>query len=109
MHELIQLVCCTQCGKYDLPRTRFCANCEGEEFTLASPKGSGRLSSWTVIRKPSTAYEALGIYAVGLVELVEGVRLIGRLDRFVPPPDIGAEVRIVDWVDNVPIFSVESG
>ena len=62
-----------------------------------------------MIRKPSTAYEALGIYAVGLVELVEGVRLIGRLDHFVPPPDIGAEVRIVDWVDNVPIFSVESG
>jgi hypothetical protein len=60
-----------------------------------------------VIRKPSTAFQALGIYGIGLVELVEGVCLIGRLERFVPPPDIGAEVRIIDWIDNVPIFSVE--
>ena len=44
---------------------------------------------------------------MAIVDLKEGIRLIGRLDQHEPPPTIGDEVQIIKWVEHVPIFTVE--
>ena len=107
MPEVNPLICCASCGKLDLSRTRWCTNCGGESFIAATLKGVGRLISWTVIRRSSAAFRDLGVYAVAIVDLKEGIRLIGRLDQHEPPPTVGDEVQIIKWVEHVPIFTVE--
>jgi len=107
MPEVNPLICCESCEKLDLSRTRWCTNCGGESFIAATSKGVGRLISWTVIRRSSAAFRDLGVYAVAIVDLKEGIRLIGRLDQHEPPPTIGDEVQIIKWVEHVPIFTVE--
>ena len=69
--------------------------------------GSGTLVSWTVIRKPPAAFKEIGVFAVAIVRLREGVQVTGRLDRFDPVPSLGAKVRIGESVGGVPIFSLE--
>ena len=70
---------CTSCDVYQFYPRALCASCAGEtEWVDAS--GRGTLHTFTVIRQNrSEAFAALSPYAVGIVELEEGVRMMSNI------------------------------
>jgi uncharacterized protein len=70
---------CTTCGEYQFYPRALCVRCAGEtEWVDAS--GRGTLYTYTVIRQNrSPAFAALSPYAVGIVELEEGVRMMSNI------------------------------
>lgn len=71
---------CTSCGAlFMYPRHR-CPVCHAADLTWRDADGSGLLHSFTVIRAvPPAGFEDQLPYALGVVKLVEGAQLLGRL------------------------------
>ena len=71
---------CSACGTWrHLPRLR-CAQCGSGEFRWERSSGRGRVYSWTVTHQsPIAAFAARVPYAVLVVELEEGVRMVAGL------------------------------
>jgi uncharacterized protein len=70
---------CVDCGEFQFYPRALCAACGGEtEWVDAS--GRGTLHTYTIIRQNrSPAFAALSPYAVGIVELEEGVRMMSNI------------------------------
>jgi uncharacterized protein len=70
---------CVTCGEYQFYPRALCTACAGEtEWVDAT--GRGTLYTYTVIRQNrSEAFAALSPYAVGIVELDEGVRMMSNI------------------------------
>lgn len=99
---------CSSCGSLRHPPGPSCPACHafGRDFVRAS--GEGTVFSWTVHRHPPIPGQELPIVLV-LVELPEGVRMVGRLAGVAPDAvEIGMPVRaaytvvdddltLVDW------------
>lgn len=108
MHKTpYRILRCLDCGAPDTAPRSLCLKCGSNRFAEEPVDGSGALVSWTVIRKPSAAFKELGAFAVAIVRLREGVQVTGRLDRFDPPPALGAKVWIGETDGGVPIFTRE--
>jgi uncharacterized OB-fold protein len=92
---------CRKCGVIVFPKTLYCPNPECEkdpnnmEPTLLSDHG--RLWSWTITTVPPPPpfrfSEPFKPYAIGIVELPEGVKVVGLLTT-TQKLNIGAEVRL---------------
>jgi uncharacterized OB-fold protein len=70
---------CTECGRLALETGRPCPFCGSHGGSTLALSGRGRLLSWTVIRVPPARYAEEAPYAIGLLELPEGLRLTARL------------------------------
>jgi uncharacterized OB-fold protein len=71
---------CQKCGRFRFPPNPSCPNCGtfGGDWTQIS--GRGKVYSWIVIHHPVDPRLASEVpFTVALVELEEGVRMIGRL------------------------------
>jgi uncharacterized protein len=70
---------CTSCGVHQFYPRAMCVSCGGDtEWVDAS--GRGTLHTFTIIRQNrSPAFAALSPYAVGIVELDEGVRMMSNI------------------------------
>jgi len=70
---------CTQCDQFQFYPRSLCAACAGDtEWVTAS--GRGTLYTYTVIRQNrSEAFAPLSPYAVGIVQLDEGVRMMSNI------------------------------
>ena len=70
---------CVDCGQFQFYPRALCAACGGEtEWVDAS--GRGTLYTFTIIRQNrSEAFVRLSPYAVGIVELDEGVRMMSNI------------------------------
>ena len=70
---------CTSCGVHQFYPRAMCVSCGGDtEWVEAS--GRGTLHTFTIIRQNrSPAFAALSPYAVGIVELDEGVRMMSNI------------------------------
>jgi len=70
---------CTQCDQFQFYPRSLCATCAGDtEWVPAS--GRGTLYTYTVIRQNrAEAFADLSPYAVGIVELDEGVRMMSNI------------------------------
>jgi uncharacterized OB-fold protein len=70
---------CVDCGAFQFYPRALCATCAGEtEWVDAS--GRGTLYTFTIIRQNrSEAFVRLSPYAVGIVELEEGVRMMSNI------------------------------
>ncbi|MCH8806471.1 MAG: Zn-ribbon domain-containing OB-fold protein [Planctomycetes bacterium] len=66
---------CVKCGKLFYPPRLVCDACGGRAFEMAKLPNTGKVVTYTVIRVPPTEQADLAPYAVGLVELDNGVRL----------------------------------
>ncbi len=95
---------CADCGQFQFYPRSLCASCAGmPEWVDAS--GRGTLHTFTVIRQNrSEAFAGLSPYAVGIVELEEGVRMMSNIVEC----DVGAlqvgmalEVVILKAADDV--------
>ena len=95
---------CVPCGDYQFYPRALCASCAGEtEWVDAS--GRGTLYTFTIIRQNrSTAFKDLSPYAVGIIELEEGVRMMSNIvDCDVDRLEVGMalEVLLLKAADDV--------
>jgi uncharacterized OB-fold protein len=95
---------CVDCEQYQFYPRALCARCTGEtEWVDAS--GRGTLYTYTIIRQNrSEAFAPLLPYAVGMVELDEGVRMMSNIvDCAVDQLQVGIalEVLMVKAADDV--------
>jgi hypothetical protein len=69
-----------------------------------SVSGSGKLVSWTVIRRPPTKFRAKGPYTIAIVDLDAGVRLTGRLTTISERVRPGVDVAFIGMDDAIHLF-----
>jgi uncharacterized OB-fold protein len=70
---------CMRCGKIHLPPRPLCDNCFSQEFTWVEVSGKGKLLTYTVIHIAPPQFQALAPYAVGILQLENGLRIPGLI------------------------------
>lgn len=82
---------CSSCGHHQLYPRPFCLACDGDDLRWVRAAGTGTVYTRTVVRVPVSP-DLEPPYAVAVVELDEGPRLMGNLADASTPID--ARVRI---------------
>jgi uncharacterized OB-fold protein len=70
---------CSKCGKILLPPRPLCNVCFSQDFTWVEVKGQGKLLTYTIIHVAAPQFQALAPYAVGIVQLENGLKLPGMI------------------------------
>lgn len=71
---------CTACNAWRHPPRFSCASCGSPEWSWQPASGRGRVFSWTVTHRAVDPALADAVpYAVVVVEMEEGVRLVGNI------------------------------
>ena len=84
---------CKSCGKVYFPNAPNCLNCFHEELEEIPISRQGTLLTYTVVQMPSTHFQPP--YAVGYVDLPEGVRIFAPLDIIEEKPfQVGMAVKL---------------
>jgi acetyl-CoA acetyltransferase/uncharacterized OB-fold protein len=76
---------CRSCDQPWYPAQRNCPRCQGDDITIVSASGQGRLVSYVVNHRDTPGFAAP--YVIALVELDEGPRMLTNLVDVVPDPD----------------------
>jgi hypothetical protein len=86
---------CTACGRHQFYPRWFCATCAGAVAWIEAA-GTGEVHSFTIVRQNGTPpFDELVPYVLALVELDEGVRMMGNVvDVAVDDVKIGMPVRV---------------
>ena len=66
-------------GRYHFPRAPVCPYSGADDVESVELSTSGRLYSWTAVTAAPPGYEGAVPYGLGVVELAEGLRVVGRL------------------------------
>jgi uncharacterized OB-fold protein len=74
---------CRKCGKVHLPPRPLCDNCLSTDFEWVELPKTGRLLTYTIIHVAPTQFQCMAPYAVGIVQLEDGVKISGMI-RDVP-------------------------
>lgn len=81
---------CSKCKSIQFPNRLVCPECGAKEFEKIRLSGNGKLITYTIIRTAPEGFGDIAPYAVGIVELVEGVRVMGQITDCNPEDiDIG--------------------
>jgi uncharacterized OB-fold protein len=70
---------CTKCGKIHYPPRLICNECKGREFETTELPRDGKLLTYTVIHVAPPGLSDETPFAVGVVELENGVRLMSQI------------------------------
>lgn len=70
---------CKACGFIAFPPRLVCPACQAREFETIRLADSGKILTYTIIRVPPQPFIDQAPYAVGIVELDDGVRLTGQI------------------------------
>ena len=71
---------CRDCGRWRHPPRILCPECNSSDWSWERSTGRGRVYSWTVTHQPlHPAYADVLPYAVLVVEMDEGVRVVAGL------------------------------
>jgi uncharacterized OB-fold protein len=85
---------CNACGEFWFPPSRRCVHCLSSDFAWRESAGEGRIYSFVVFHRVyHPAYEADAPYAVAIVELDEGPRLLANIVG-TPPDDVRCDMRV---------------
>ena len=66
---------CSACGDLRFPATTLCAGCGGELIESVALSTEGTLYTFSIVRMAPPGYEGEVPYAVGVVELPDGIRV----------------------------------
>lgn len=93
---------CENCGEVSIGTNSVCLNCGSDQIGSTELSSEGELWTYTVIRhKPPGDYlgsEPFEPFALGLVELADGVRIMAPLDGDVDSFEIGSRLQLVPWM-----------
>jgi uncharacterized OB-fold protein len=70
---------CQKCEKIHLPPRPLCDNCYSQQFSWVNVSGEGKLLTYTIINVAPQQFQALAPYAVGIVELENGLKIPGMI------------------------------
>lgn len=70
---------CGRCKKLTAPPRSVCSYCGNSDLSWTEIPSRGRLVTYTVIHLPPAQFQAVAPYAIGIVELADGVRLPGMI------------------------------
>jgi uncharacterized OB-fold protein len=70
---------CKKCGKTHLPPRPICDNCFSQDFTWIEVSDKGKLLTFCVIHIAPTKFQPLAPYAVGIVQLENGIKIPGMI------------------------------
>lgn len=70
---------CTHCGKIHLPPRPLCDKCFHQTFTWLEIAGKGKLLTYTIIHVAPKQFQDQAPYAVGIVQLENGLKLPGMI------------------------------
>ncbi len=86
---------CKNCGFIAFPPRTICPRCQSRAFETIILADSGKVVSFTIIRVPPQPFSDQAPYAVGIVDLDDGVRLTGQIvDCAFEELKIGMRVKI---------------
>ncbi|MGC0423215.1 Zn-ribbon domain-containing OB-fold protein [Embleya sp. AB8] len=83
---------CAECEAANFAPTELCRGCSSGTLHWATSAGRGSVYSWTVVRRPAGRGSA-GSYAVAIVDLDEGYRMLTNLVE-VEPTEIHSGMRV---------------
>ncbi|HKB87185.1 MAG TPA: Zn-ribbon domain-containing OB-fold protein [Ignavibacteriaceae bacterium] len=87
---------CKKCGKVYFPPRSHCSECHSNEFETVKLSDLGKILTYTVIRVGPSNFSKETPYAVGIIEVNDGVRLTMQIaDIDVNKVEIGQKVRII--------------
>ncbi len=87
---------CSKCGSVSFPPRLVCPNCKGRAFEPISLRDEGSLVTFTVVRVASEKFARETPFAVGIVELNDGVRITAQIaDPEIDELDLGRKVKLV--------------
>ena len=93
---------CASCGRIYFPKAEFCFDCFHEGMEEVALSRRGKLYSYTFGRLPASHFQPP--YAVGLIDMPEGVRIFAPLKMAQDKPfRIGMEMEVVIeelWQEN---------
>ena len=85
---------CNQCSQFWFPPSKRCVHCLSADFTWSEAAGQGRIYSFVVFHRVyHPAFESEVPYAVAIVELDEGPRLLANIVG-TRPEDIRCDMRV---------------
>ena len=102
--ENITIVRCTACGALDPTPRGVCRACLSDALERVAVPGTGSLAAATLIRRPPKGVNADGPYAVAVVDLDAGVRVVGRLAHPESGLAPGIRVALHGWREATPVF-----
>ena len=70
---------CRKCGKVHLPPRPLCDNCFSKELEWIEIPQKGKLLTYTVIHVAPTQFQGMAPYAVGIVQLENGLKIPGMI------------------------------
>jgi uncharacterized OB-fold protein len=75
---------CTKCGKIHLPPRPLCDQCFSQEFKWVEVSGKGKLLTYTIIHIAPPQFQTMAPYAVGIVQLENGLKIPGMISGAAP-------------------------
>ena len=70
---------CKKCGTISFPGRLICTECGHTEYETINLSGKGKLETFTIIRTAPSGFTDFAPYAVGLVNMDEGVKVLGQI------------------------------
>ena len=87
---------CKKCGRRYIGRRMVCPSCGSRDLKVVSLSRTGKIYSFTVVRTPPRGRENYGPYVMAIVELDDGVRVMGEVVDIDPSEvEIGMPVEVV--------------
>ena len=87
---------CGKCGHIDFPPRLVCPKCKGRKFSTITLNDEGKLVTFTTVRVASDKFSKETPFAVGIVELNDGVRVTTQIADVEPEElKIGQKVKLV--------------
>lgn len=101
----LKIYVCPKCNWADFFETKTCPRCYNE-IELRAASGKGTLATFTVIRYPPVGFERDAPYVVALVNLQEGLRVIGRVNANPEELQVDKPVHFVGIADGALHFAI---
>jgi uncharacterized OB-fold protein len=70
---------CKKCNGIFFPARLVCPDCSSKEFDTINLSGKGKLNTFTIIRVAPEGFGDQVPYAIGIVELEEGIKVMGQI------------------------------
>jgi scaffold protein (connect acetoacetyl-CoA thiolase and HMG-CoA synthase) len=70
---------CRKCGKIHFPPRPVCSGCFSKEFEWIEMPKKGKLLTYTVIHIAPTQFQAMAPYAMGIVQMENGLKIPGMI------------------------------
>src|SRR5665213_1204118 len=83
----LRLQRCTACSNVYFPPRPFCPKCASRKVESFVSSGKGKLSSYVINTRPAPGFEADAPYAIAVVELNEGPRLMTSIVGVAQTPE----------------------